>query len=96
MVTLALRPAPKGLAWQCTHERGDAAARLHSDMRRQPSTRTHRAVGSDNNRPTLELAIAREFVSAKEDAGAHARPIFQKDEVFIWTVRKSAGQQERV
>ena len=78
------RPAPKGLARQGTYERGDVASRLRSDVRCQPSTRTHRAVGADDDWPPLELAVARHFVGCKVRPSAHARTVPQHDEVLIW------------
>eukprot|EP00964_Phaeocystis_antarctica_P012593 scaffold6942_cov72-Phaeocystis_antarctica.AAC.12 len=47
------------LARQRTCECGNVAARLHSDMRRQPSARAHCAAGTYVNRPPFELTVAR-------------------------------------
>ena len=95
VVTLDLRPAPKRLAWQGTYKRGDVASRLHSDVRRQPSTRTHRAVGADDDWPPLELAVARDFVGRKKRPGAHAHTVPEYDKVLIWATNAREGMTAR-
>ena len=78
----------KSLARQRTRERWDVAACLHSDMRRQPRTWTHHTTGSDDDRSTFELAVARQFMGRNVRPGTHACVVPQLDEVIIWAMQE--------